>query len=59
MGYTFIKINNRKVLIEQPHLLSKTIRFLRKYQQYLETNVPSKITIFRVGVDNVLILLTV
>jgi CRISPR/Cas system-associated endonuclease/helicase Cas3 len=38
MGYTFKKSNSRKVLIEQPHLLSKRIRFLRKYQQYLETN---------------------
>jgi hypothetical protein len=24
--------------VEQPHLLSKRIRFLRKYRQYLETN---------------------
>jgi hypothetical protein len=38
MGHTFKKINNRKILIEQPHLLSKRIRFLRKYRQYLETN---------------------
>jgi hypothetical protein len=38
MRYTFKKFNSRKVLIEQPHLLSKRIRFLRKYQQYLETN---------------------
>jgi hypothetical protein len=38
MGYKFKKINNRQVLIEQPHIVFKRIKFLRQYLQYLESD---------------------
>nr|XP_015837232.1 PREDICTED: uncharacterized protein LOC107398254 isoform X1 [Tribolium castaneum] len=38
MGYCYRKFNNRKVLIEQPHVITKRIRFIRRYLQYLESN---------------------
>lgn len=37
MGYRYKKISNRKVLIEQPHIVSKRITFLKTYLQYLES----------------------
>ncbi|CAH1366190.1 unnamed protein product [Tenebrio molitor] len=37
MGYKFKKFNNRRILVEQPHIIPKRIRFLRKYLQYLES----------------------
>jgi hypothetical protein len=37
MGYKFKKVNNRRVLIEQPHIIDKRIKFLRQYLQYHES----------------------
>ena len=38
MGYRYKKFNNRMILIEQPHIIMKRIKFLRKYLQYLESD---------------------
>ncbi|KAJ3666474.1 hypothetical protein Zmor_001915 [Zophobas morio] len=38
MGYKWKKFNNRKILIEQPHIIAKRIKFLKKYLQYLQSD---------------------
>ncbi|KAJ3661649.1 hypothetical protein Zmor_006037 [Zophobas morio] len=37
MGYKWKKFN-RKILIEQPHIIAKRIKFLKKYLQYLQSD---------------------
>jgi transposase len=38
MGYRYRKHNNRLVLIAQPHIILKRIKFIRKYLQYLQSD---------------------
>ncbi|KAJ3645914.1 hypothetical protein Zmor_023533 [Zophobas morio] len=38
MGYKWKKFNNRKILIEQPHIIAKRIKFFKKYLQYLHSD---------------------
>jgi hypothetical protein len=38
MGYRYRKHNNRLVLIAQPHIILKRIKFIRKYLEYLQSD---------------------
>jgi hypothetical protein len=38
MGYRYRKHNNRLVLIAQPHMILKRIKFIRKYLEYLQSD---------------------